>query len=129
MLVAERLISRFSHDHSHHVLLPADESTSSGAPKPPAAGDQSHVEFDVELGELERAEGIEVDQAMSAASRSSRLDPASDSKGQAYSLTLGLIVHALADGFALGSSAITPVDTRLSLVVFLALVVHKGQRS
>ena len=42
-------------------------------------------------------------------------------------LTLGLIIHSLADGLALGASASgeNSSDTNLSLVVFIALIIHK----
>jgi len=45
---------------------------------------------------------------------------------RAYPLTLGLVVHGLADGLALGVSALGDTETDLSLVVFLALIIHKG---
>lgn len=45
---------------------------------------------------------------------------------RAYPLTLGLVVHGLADGLALGVSALGDTESDLSLVVFLALLIHKG---
>ncbi len=39
--------------------------------------------------------------------------------------TLGLVIHAMADGIALGSSSLSP-SSGLGLVVFLAVIVHKG---
>lgn len=129
MLVVERLIARFSphsHDHSHHVPLPTSSSAEAHAPKAPSAS-EGHVEFDaeLELDELERAEGIAVDGTRTT-SRQVQMDGQSDGKEQAYALTLGLMVHALADGFALGTAATSPVSSGLSFVIFLALVVHKG---
>jgi len=46
----------------------------------------------------------------------------------AYPLTLGLVIHSLADGLALGASASgeNGSDTSLSLVVFIALIIHKS---
>jgi len=48
----------------------------------------------------------------------------------AYPITIGLVVHGLADGLALGMSMLSSDDSSpsygLSLVVFLALAVHKG---
>jgi solute carrier family 39 (zinc transporter), member 9 len=43
-------------------------------------------------------------------------------------LTLGLVVHSLADGLALGSSFISVGDqgSSLSFIVFLAIIIHKG---
>jgi solute carrier family 39 (zinc transporter), member 9 len=42
-------------------------------------------------------------------------------------LTLGLVIHSLADGLALGASASGEhsSDTSVSLVVFIALIIHK----
>jgi len=47
-----------------------------------------------------------------------------------YPLTLGLIIHSLADGLALGASAAGEdnSDMSLSLVVFFALIIHKCLR-
>jgi zinc transporter 9 len=39
--------------------------------------------------------------------------------------TLGLIIHAMADGIALGSSSLSS-SGGLGLVVFIAVIVHKG---
>jgi zinc transporter 9 len=57
----------------------------------------------------------------------------SASKVVAFPLTLGLVMHALADGLALGVASLTtssPGSARegapLSIVVFLALLVHKA---
>ena len=45
-------------------------------------------------------------------------------KNRAYPLTLGLVLHALADGLALGSSVLSDSDsTKRSSIVFLALMV------
>lgn len=43
-----------------------------------------------------------------------------------YPLSFGLIIHALVDGYALGVSASNVHSPNLSLVVFLAIIVHKG---
>ena len=45
---------------------------------------------------------------------------------RAYPLSLGLIIHALVDGYALGVSASNAHSPNLSLIVFLAIIVHKG---
>lgn len=44
-----------------------------------------------------------------------------------HPLTLGLVIHSLADGLALGASASGEhnSNTSLSLVVFIALIIHK----
>ncbi|GMK59240.1 hypothetical protein CspeluHIS016_0702550 [Cutaneotrichosporon spelunceum] len=41
------------------------------------------------------------------------------------SATLGLVIHGLADGIALGASSLSD-NSQLGLVVFLAVLVHKG---
>jgi zinc transporter 9 len=51
---------------------------------------------------------------------------------QAYPLTLGLLIHALVDGLALGVSALsnaTGDSPDTSWVVFMALFIHKGTAS
>jgi len=55
----------------------------------------------------------------------------SDSQGASYipstnPLSLGLLIHSLVDGYALGVTALDPNSLRLSLVVFLAIIVHKA---
>lgn len=42
------------------------------------------------------------------------------------SATLGLVIHGLADGIALGASSLSD-NKQLGLVVFLAVLVHKGE--
>ncbi|KAG9253933.1 Zinc/iron permease [Emericellopsis atlantica] len=39
--------------------------------------------------------------------------------------TLGLVIHAAADGIAMGASSTTE-DTKLSLVIFFAIMIHKA---
>ena len=114
MLLVERVIHTLSpHGHSH-TPLPTTAPSGEGS---------SHVEFDadVELDELEREQGAASGSGRTGYHHSDAVD-----KATAYPLTLGLMVHALADGFALGSSATSPVDRGLSLTVFLALIIHKG---
>ncbi|KAG6377122.1 Zinc/iron permease [Boletus reticuloceps] len=45
---------------------------------------------------------------------------------RAYPLSLGLIIHALIDGYALGVSASNTRSPNLSIVVFFAIIVHKA---
>lgn len=52
--------------------------------------------------------------------------PETSSVQRAYPISLGLITHALIDGYALGVSASNTHSPNLSLIVFLAIVVHKG---
>lgn len=56
------------------------------------------------------------------------ITPDSSPKSNPNLLTLGLVVHSLADGLALGSSFVSVGDqaTSLSFIVFLAILIHKG---
>ncbi|KAL0075022.1 Zinc/iron permease [Phycomyces blakesleeanus] len=56
-------------------------------------------------------------------SSTSRLTHSPTKSGRAITPTIGLIVHAAADGIALGASASHP---QLSMVVFIAIMLHKG---
>lgn len=40
--------------------------------------------------------------------------------------TLGLVIHAMADGIALGASSLTS-NSSIGVIVFLAVIVHKGE--
>lgn len=132
MLLLEQLVSPHAHDRAPPRLPPSPTN-------PPA-----HVEFDVELGELERAEGFpDAEPAAVAAASNTNPDgrpdrPPAEGRASAYPLTLGLVMHALADGLALGSSALSGagaapgtdaaavLPSSLSLVVFMALAIHKA---
>lgn len=124
MLLLEQLVSPHAHDRAPPRLPPSPTN-------PPA-----HVEFDVELGELERAEGIpDAGPAAVTAASNANADGRPDRpQARAYPLTLGLVMHALADGLALGSSALSGagadaaavLPSSLSLVVFMALAIHKA---
>ncbi|KAK3700574.1 hypothetical protein LTR37_015902 [Vermiconidia calcicola] len=46
------------------------------------------------------------------------------SSSRPSSTTVGLVIHALADGIALGASSTT--TTRLSFIIFIALMIHKA---
>ena len=142
MLIFERIMhARTSDSHTHngtHSPLPTEEPPveppRSARRMPAGAGGNGHVEFDVELGELEEAEGMGVQEEERERRHPPAYEPQSDPEGKrkAYPVTLGLIVHALADGLALGSSAFTNDSTStsgLSFLIFAALVVHKGELS
>lgn len=45
---------------------------------------------------------------------------------RSLSTTLGLCIHAAADGIALGASSSSPTTTTLSLIIFVAIMVHKA---
>lgn len=130
MLVIEQLLSPHSHSHGAHLPVPNKSSQAS------TSSSSARVEFDVELGELERAEGITPEPVHVPSIPSA--SPEAQSRSRAYPLTFGLVIHALADGLALGSSALSgggsetgsqanaPFFSGLSIVVFLALIIHKG---
>ena len=141
------LVEQFLAPHAPPALptSPPHTRTPSAAADGPAT-----LEFDaeLELGELERAEGITFDTEPGAVNADPRkrhrrnASVSGEGKARAVPLTLGLVVHALADGLALGSSALSDVGqtdgasgagsvvpSGLSVVVFLALVIHKGAPS
>ncbi|KAH8082019.1 Zinc/iron permease [Cristinia sonorae] len=134
MLLIDRIIHRndsHSHSSTHTILPTSDPDPSATHARTSSAGANGQVVFDVELGELEQAEGLAREgresQSNSEPPRYETSD--SESKRKAYPLTLGLVVHALADGLALGSSALAGnASSRpgLSLVIFVALIVHKA---
>jgi zinc transporter 9 len=82
------------------------------------------VHFDVALDELEREEGMTL--PGSHASWQMLRHAPSSSLQRAYPLSLGLTVHALVDGYALGVSSLETQSGALSFVVFLAIIIHKG---
>lgn len=52
--------------------------------------------------------------------------PSSTSLRRSLSTTLGLCIHAAADGIALGASSTSTSSTSLSLIIFVAIMVHKA---
>lgn len=158
MLIIEQFLSGDAHGHSHTrtpstsgtsttvFSVPEDVDTSKHTETPVApAGD---YEFDVALDELEAHEGMALansggDGNVSSTSRANgtgiismherhKANTAS-SKKKAFPLTFGLVIHSLADGLALGASAVPRINgedgnggAQLTIVVFLAIVVHKG---
>ncbi|KAI9827920.1 MAG: hypothetical protein M1819_006863 [Sarea resinae] len=50
---------------------------------------------------------------------------APQSSSRSLSTTIGLVIHSAADGIALGASSAT-TSTRLSLIIFLAIMIHKA---
>ncbi|KAF8336774.1 Zinc/iron permease [Amanita rubescens] len=91
------------------------------------------VDFDAELTELERQEmgsGEETSRRGHTPSVAGISGDVASARKKGMAITLGLFVHALADGIALGVSSLTDtISTSLSMVVFLALVVHKAPTS
>lgn len=56
----------------------------------------------------------------------SLLDANHPRRGHSFATTTGLVIHAAADGIALGASS---SDTGLSFIIFLAIMVHKAPAS
>ncbi|KAG2155907.1 Zinc/iron permease [Suillus bovinus] len=83
------------------------------------------VHFDVALEELEREEGMTLPGSHASTWQMLRHAPSS-SLQRAYPLSLGLSVHALVDGYALGVSSLETRSGALSFVVFLAIIIHKA---
>ncbi|KAI6030902.1 hypothetical protein F5J12DRAFT_803773 [Pisolithus orientalis] len=84
--------------------------------------------FQIDLEELEREQGISVP---SVGSRPPPAGPrhfgSDDAFRRVFPLSLGLVVHALVDGYALGvSSTADEGSSVLSFIVFLAIIVHKA---
>lgn len=102
MLAVEHL-GPSAHAHGHELL--------------PSAWTAQTPSADVELSQLENEQGIP--------------HFGSETPIPALPLTLGMVIHGLADGLALGVSALPSNDNQssgnLSLVVFMALAVHKGE--
>lgn len=111
MLLVEQFTSHSAHSHSHS---PTNSTSlpyiSLNATKP----------VDVDLEDLDREEGLGHVTGFDGEMR------VSVKAEKAYPLTLGLVMHGLADGLALGVSALGNTESDLSLVVFLALIIHKG---
>ncbi|KAJ7095702.1 Zinc/iron permease [Mycena belliarum] len=116
MLAVEQLVAPHAHGHAH------------GGNTLPLHAVGATVEFDAGLGEGEEPQGqghgfLQVDADERAA------------RARAYPLTFGLITHGLADGLALGVSALASASEApgahndLSLIVFLALIIHKAPTS
>lgn len=57
---------------------------------------------------------------------SSTAPPSQQHPQRTLSTTLGLCIHAAADGIALGASSTSSATTSLSLIIFVAIMVHKA---
>ncbi|KAI0056278.1 hypothetical protein BV25DRAFT_1814346 [Artomyces pyxidatus] len=111
------LVEQFSHGHGHAP----HPRTGSAAGRPRGSVD---VAFDVELSDLE--DGPDPPRAATPTPAPPRAVE-EDRAGPALPLTLGLVIHGLADGLALGVSALSGDGSdELSFLVFLALAVHKA---
>jgi solute carrier family 39 (zinc transporter), member 9 len=90
-----------------------------------AHGDVEEVHFDIALSELEREEGM-ILPGSQASTWQMLQHPRFSTSQRAYPLSLGLVVHALVDGYALGVSSLDTRSGAVSFVVFLAIIIHKG---
>lgn len=120
MMIIEQLISPHSHSHS---------GKESSLTKNPSFHDStSDVEFDAELGDI--GLGNPSDRRLDPPSMSIALEASGD-RERAFALLLGLTIHGVADGFALGVAHVAGSSSggtsALSLVVFFALILHKGE--
>lgn len=127
MLVVEQLSGSHSHSGS-----PNDDRPKSAANAAKSRDGEDQVEFDVELGELEDEQGIphQPHSRPSSPPRDRESVPNRVPKQRPFTLTIGLVLHGLADGLALGVSALSSADSTvssdLSFVVFFALAIHKA---
>ncbi|KLO11457.1 Zinc/iron permease [Schizopora paradoxa] len=138
MMIVEQFLSGHEHGHEHNspptddgTLAPLYENGASpdtsleNAPKPVAGDD-----YEMQLENLDRGG---TDGWVEGGSEEYK----AAAKTKAYPLTLGLVIHSLADGLALGASAL-PLNgsegadgagassTGLSIIVFFALMIHKA---
>ncbi|KAK0201674.1 Zinc/iron permease [Desarmillaria ectypa] len=119
MLVLEQFVSPHSHSSSDAPAIPLNNH------------ETSSVEFDAELGELGNREVLSRPGYVQVDSNPRNVI-ANGAKARAYPLTFGLVIHSIADGLALGVSLFHSDgdgSSRLSLIVFLAVMVHKAPTS
>lgn len=129
MLIVEQLSSSHAHHQPehHHARRPSQHAI--GLTSPDSI-------FDVELAGLDDGtDGMPLPapherRAAASGVSATKANVESDSPS-AYPITLGLVLHGLADGLALGMSVLSNDESSshpyaLSLVVFMALAVHKG---
>jgi zinc transporter 9 len=94
---------------------------------PNAERSSSSIQYDMESRRLEPENAAGQSESWSEPPVSNHSDLVNQER--ACPLTLGLVVHGLADGLALGVSALSAesgAPSNLSFVVFLALLIHKG---
>ncbi|KAI0300306.1 Zinc/iron permease [Russula brevipes] len=132
MLIIEQLSSS-SHHHHHPRAHRTGHQPAGGHASPDSV-------FDVELAALEDEAGHEHGGASAPlharrASADTGVEGDVSVSSSANAITIGLVVHSLADGLALGMSMLPGDESPsshsygLSLVVFLALAVHKAPTS
>jgi len=47
-------------------------------------------------------------------------------QSRSLATTTGLVIHAAADGIAMGASASSPTNTKLGFMIFIAIMIHKA---
>jgi zinc transporter 9 len=129
MLVIEQLVSPHSHSYSPYPSTPSHNSdVQLHSVKNGSQPEQFDVEFDASLEDPEQGNNPRYPEASSSTYTPEIAGPTSS---RAFPLTLGLFIHGIADGLALGASALAPDDphasSHLSLIVFIALIIHKGK--
>ena len=119
MLIIEQLLAPNAHSHSM-------DSSPIPLSKARIPDSMASVEFDAELGDMHH-DTIPLEHRR--VSSSPTLDAGTDNE-RAFPLLLGLVIHGSADGLALGvanlSNTLTGTPNAISVVVFLALILHKG---
>lgn len=135
MLIVEQLTASHTHAHAHHnPNHDPNHHTHARRLSLHAAGIASPDSiFDVELAGLDDDDdtgSVPAPHARRASVSATKTNVDSVSPS-AYPITIGLLLHGLADGLALGMSVLSTDESSshpyaLSMVVFLALAVHKG---
>ncbi|KAI8622734.1 ZIP zinc transporter-domain-containing protein [Chytriomyces sp. MP71] len=112
--------SAHGHDHSHSHSHTRKNSADKVLPH-----HQSHSHSHTHGGAAEEKDEL-VGHGGSASNNNTNVDASrSSGTGSFGSATLGLVVHAAADGIALGA-ALTSDQSSLGLIVFLAIMLHKA---
>lgn len=129
MLIVEQLSSSHAHNQHNHARRPSQQHRALGITSPDSI-------FDVELAGLDDGtDGMlpshERRASASSVMSATKINNFESDPPSAYPITLGLVLHGLADGLALGMSVLSNDKSSshpyaLSLVVFMALAVHKG---
>jgi len=115
MVIIEQLVAPSAHSHSNDVALPLHKTNNSHVE--PVA----HIEEIDATGSPRQGDLASVDDANIYRSLGSE---------KAFSLLLGLVIHAAADGLALGVANLARNKdgnpNPISFIVFLALMLHKS---
>lgn len=142
MLAIEQLVASSAHGHQHQsASIPQvtifDEDDIEQLELGPAPGDQYP---DPTMGPAatsvpggrggRRADSISIRNSTDTTTKRSTHglngDTLINKDGNPNAITLGLVIHSMADGLALGASARSGQNA-LEAIVFLAIVVHKGE--